>query len=217
METEKIPLEIRKNNDSYWKHEELDTDKEVFTTYLNNYAQAFAKTKWYRFGSSSGKIIIERMTYGELYEFLKKIEGLKELNKSILSLNPHLKENGIENIGRTALFSLHTYIMENYKEVVDQSILKENGMNDYPKSEKMETKTCQYEGKEVVFFDFYQACYGESDIYAVPVEVAERLNLEDYDGEEISRYEDFLEEIEKYKVKEDMVVKASRIKAFNYD
>jgi hypothetical protein len=65
---------------------------------------------------------------------------------------------------------------------------------------KINTQTYEFNGKQVVFCVYDEAASG-TEIFAVPVEVATRLNLEDYDGEEISRYEDFMEEIKEYRVR----------------
>jgi hypothetical protein len=176
--------------------------------FVDNYAE---KSNWYRIGRSSGNVIHEGVTYGDISEFAKKVDGNHQLEKHVMENNAHLESAG--KFGYGTWISLWDYMFNTCEEAINTAILSANNVDVEPFS----AKTYSFEGNEVVFFSFYQACYGEATIYAVPKDVAIKLHLQDFEGEVMSRNDELWRKLELYEVKEDLVMKASCIEAFNYD
>ena len=185
----------------------------------------------------SGDILYESRTYGEIEQFAKHLPSAMLLEKSILENNPNLGEVTVAGIYSTTpqpteprvtrftWISLDEYIFDNRLGEIEMAIRNENGWE--AKDERnYKFNTYEYEGKEVVYFSFYQACYGEATVYAVPVELAYTYKLGDFDGREMSRWDGLWGLLEPYETNieieydDDMGLEDfpyALIETFNYD
>lgn len=62
------------------------------------------------------------------------------------------------------------------------------------------SKTCSINGEMFVLF-LYEQPGDETNTYLVPVEVAKKLQLQEYEGQELDYYDEVFDDIEPYKIK----------------
>lgn len=182
---------------NFEKREEVLVEKKVFSKYVKEFVEKFAKEgRHYRIGDMSGKVIFEGRMYGEISENAKNLPSAKELEENVQALNSR-------TIPLTFRYNtwidLDNIIMDKYEDNIIEYIKEINGITSKNKRTQLRTKTYSFNGKEVVFY-MINIMSSDPELYAVPVELVKELELEDYDGEEISRWEPFLDKIEEFKI-----------------
>lgn len=210
-----ISVALKNQKTGHYERVEVEISKQLLGEYTEEFCEAFVQeTYFYRIGQMSKEVIFESITYGDVDRFIGKLAGTKTFKQHIFENNPQLAgayEVAFDN------YELYDTLLKDCEEHIKQAILKKERIIPQSDSKTLTTKTYQHEGEEVVFLSFYQACYNDKDIYAVPVDVAIELSLEDYDGEEVSRWSDMWEKLSPYEVQGDLILKASCIETYNYD
>lgn len=200
-------------------------EKDVLDKYVHSFATSYAKgkidnpnIKWYRFGKMSGKVHFTGVTYKDCSEFSKSIPYAKEFAEHVLTHNASIlnSEELHAEFGYGTWIDVYSYVFHFYEKEIEQAILKENGITEPIAPKPLQTKSYSYKGEDVIFFKFETECCGDT-LYAVPVKVAEEHCIEDYNHENISRFEDILNVIDEYEVKEDLIVSADCVTAYNND
>jgi hypothetical protein len=89
-----IKLGFNKGFDSYDKRN-VKVDELIFAYYLKQFIHSYVKKgEGYRIGKMSKNVIFEGRTYGEIGHFAMNLMGAKELEQSVLTLNPELAVDG---------------------------------------------------------------------------------------------------------------------------
>lgn len=223
---------------SQLERRKIFVDEQVWKAYLEEYVRAYVKQRdWYDIGKMSGRVLYNGRMYGEIAKFTENLPLAKRLEVSIAALNPHLMSPEIRKIYAKMLnfkgnimtygawLSIDDEAFNETKEQIEAMIVNEQG-NAFGKDGEYTFHTYEQEGKEVVYFSFYQACDGYGDIYKVPLDVAYELYLGDYQGREMSRFDDLWNQLDSYEVSVDVeydeqgwIEKSpfNMIEAFNFD
>lgn len=192
------------------KIKEAYIQKELFEQYVLEFFNQFAlkQTYFYRFGRMSGNVIFEPRMGCDIIEFAQSISTSKKLEQDLFETNLELSHMDKKYLLNCFWYDMDRFVFENYKNLLIKTIFKVNQVSYPPVGRPLETKSYPYEGKQVVFFE----C--EDDIFAVPVDVATEIALEDYDEEGLTKDDDFLDKVWQYRVEEDLIAKAEKIKAY---
>ena len=191
---------------------EVYIQKELFEQYVLEFFNQFAlkQSYLYRFGGMSGNVIFEPRMGCDIIEFAQSLSTCEKVEKDLFETNQELSSMDERKVLSSFWYSMDRFIFQNYKNLLIKTIFKVNQLPYPPVGKPLETKSYLYEGKQVVFFEY------DDDIFAVPVEVATEIALEDYDEEGLTKDDDILDKVWQYRVKEDLIVKAEKIKAYYY-